>query len=106
MVKQAFPKITEEGLEELRSRIGIKREELFARNNTEASYDNIRRFAEGIGDDNSLWIDGEYAGETRRGGIIAPPSFVRTFGIARPEKLPANRNPPLTTVVFSVKRAQ
>lgn len=88
MVKQAFPKITEEGIAELRSRIGVKREQLFARNNTEASYDNIRRFAEGIGDDNPLWIDGEYARETRWGGIIAPPSFVRTFGIARPEKLP------------------
>ena len=86
MVKQSFPKFTEAGIAELRSRIGVERE-LRDGHNTEASLDNIRRFAHGIGDDNPLWLDREYAKDTRWGDIIAPPCFVRSFGIARPEKL-------------------
>ena len=35
----------------------------------------IRRFAEAIGDLNPLWVDEEYAGKTRHGGIVAPPTF-------------------------------
>jgi acyl dehydratase len=39
----------------------------------------IRKFADAIGDPNPLYRDEEYAKQTRYGGIIAPPTFSRTF---------------------------
>jgi acyl dehydratase len=42
----------------------------------EASTDTIRHYAYGIGDDNPLWVDQDYARSTRHGGRIAPPTFV------------------------------
>jgi len=42
----------------------------------EITKSTIRRFAYGIGDDNPLWIDEEYAKKTKYGSIIAPPIIV------------------------------
>ena len=42
----------------------------------EATRDNIRHYAHGIGDDNPLWCDPDYAAKTRYGGIVALPSFL------------------------------
>ena len=42
----------------------------------EATRDNIRHYAHGIGDDNPLWCDPDYASRTRYGTVVAPPSFV------------------------------
>jgi acyl dehydratase len=42
----------------------------------EATADAIRRFAEGLGDDNPIWRDPEYAAASPHGGIIAPPAFL------------------------------
>lgn len=42
----------------------------------EASRDAIRHFAWGIGDNNPLWLDRDYAGASRWGTIIAPPCFL------------------------------
>ena len=42
----------------------------------EASLDNIRRAADGIGDYNPLWRDEAYAAQSRFGGVTAMPSFV------------------------------
>ena len=39
----------------------------------------IRRFAEAIGDPNPLYVDEEYARQTRWGGIVAPPTFLCTL---------------------------
>ena len=47
--------------------------------NYEASRDVIRHYAWGIGDDNPLFHDPQYAASTQWGGIIAPPTFF--FGI-------------------------
>ena len=67
-------KITPEGVEQLRSRIGLDlRVKQF---NTEANQWNIRRFVETIGDDNPLWTAPTYARETRYGCTIAPPTFL------------------------------
>ena len=44
--------------------------------NHEASRDAIRHYAWGIGDDNPLYCDPDYAARTRWGGIIAPPTFL------------------------------
>lgn len=43
--------------------------------NYEATRDTIRHYAWGIGDDNPLWSNPDYAADTRWGGIIAPPTF-------------------------------
>jgi acyl dehydratase len=71
-----FPKITEEGLAELRERIGEPIEDTLEPWCHEATRDNIRHYAHGIGDDNPLWCDQKYAAKSRFGGIVAPPSFL------------------------------
>ena len=71
-----FPKITDRGLEDLADRKGVK----IAREPEpwcmEATRDNIRHYAHGVGDDNPLWCDPAYAADTRHGGIVALPSFI------------------------------
>ncbi len=71
-----FPKITEQGLDDLRRRIGVKITNTLEPWCHEATRDAIRHYAHGIGDDNPLWCDPDYAAGTRWGGVIAPPSFL------------------------------
>ena len=71
-----FPTITDKGLESLRRRIGVRIESDLEPWCYEATRDNIRHYAHGIGDDNPLWCDPGYASQTRHGGLIAPPSFL------------------------------
>ncbi len=74
--RQLFPKITEEGLAQLRERIGQPIENTLEPWCHEATRDNIRHYAHGIGDDNPLWCDPGYAAKTKHGGIVACPSFL------------------------------
>ena len=39
----------------------------------------VRKFAEAIGDPNPLYVDEAAAKKSRYGGLIAPPTFPRTF---------------------------
>jgi acyl dehydratase len=39
----------------------------------------VRRFAEAIGDPNPLWMDEVAARKSAYGGLIAPPTFLRSF---------------------------
>lgn len=71
-----FPKITEEALDALRRRIGVPITDTLEPWCHEATRDNIRHYAHGIGDDNPLWCDPDYAATTRYSGIVAPPSFL------------------------------
>ena len=73
-----FPKITEEGLDDLRKRIGVKIENTVEPWNYEATRDAIRHYAHGIGDDNPLWCEPEYAEQTKYGTLVALPSFLFT----------------------------
>jgi acyl dehydratase len=73
-----FPKITEKGLEELSKRIGVEVGATAEPWCYEATRDHIRHYAHGIGDDNPLWCDPDYAAQTRHDGIIALPSFLFT----------------------------
>ncbi len=75
-IERSFPKITESGLDDLKKRIGVKIENTLEPWCHEATRDNIRHYAHGIGDDNPLWCDPEYAAKTKYGGIIALPSFL------------------------------
>ena len=46
---------------------------------------HIRRFAEAIGDSNPLFTDEAKARESKFGGIVAPPTFLRSCSSAWPE---------------------
>ncbi len=74
--EREFPKITDQGRDDLRRRIGVKIGDMAEPWCYEATRDNIRHYAHGIGDDNPLWCDPEYAAGTQHGGIIALPSFL------------------------------
>ena len=69
-------KFTDEMLANMRGLIGTELRSESGVNNEYASRMAILRFGEGIGDDNPLWTDAEYAATTGFGGIIAPPSFI------------------------------
>lgn len=71
-----FPKITDQGLADLRSRVGRPIEDTVEPWCYEATRDNIRHYAHGIGDDNPLWCDPAYAAGTKYGGLVALPSFL------------------------------
>ena len=75
-IDRQFAQITESGLDLLRERIGTRIENSLEPWCHEATRDNIRHYAHGIGDDNPLWCDPDYAANTKYGGIIALPSFL------------------------------
>src|SRR3977135_932154 len=74
--QQLFPKITPQGLADLRRRIGVPITDTLEPWCHEATRDNIRHYAHGIGDDNPLWCDPAYAAKTKYGALVAPPSFL------------------------------
>ena len=65
--------------QEMRDAIGVESEAI--------TYDvekgAARKFAEAIGDDNPLYIDEEAARKIRYGGLIAPPTFMRSMSAGR-----------------------
>ena len=69
-----FPKITDRDLEDLQKRIGVRIENMPEPWCCEATRDNIRHYAHGIGDDNPLWCDPAYAEKTKHGSLVALPS--------------------------------
>jgi acyl dehydratase len=75
-IQREFVGITDAALNDLRKRIGVKIGRTLEPWCYEATRDNIRHYAHGIGDDNPLWCDPEYARSTPHGEIIAPPSFI------------------------------
>src|SRR6266851_2056316 len=77
--RQRFSVIGEKSLFELRQLIGVPIEDSLEPWCYEASRDNIRHWAHGIGDDNPLWSDPNYAAGTSYGRVLAPPSFIFTL---------------------------
>ncbi len=76
MATARCPKISESALEALRERVGVRIGDSLEPWCYEATRDNIRHYAHGVGDDNPLWCEPEYAGQTEHGGLLALPSFV------------------------------
>ena len=74
--KEHFPTINDKDLDALRERIGVKITSTVEPWVTELNFDAIRHWAWGIGDNNPLWLQPDYAAQTRYGGIIAPPSIL------------------------------
>ncbi len=68
-------KITDEAVARAKARLG-EVTPITGAFNSEATVDTIRHFAEGIGDDNPLWLEPEYGAKTQYGTILAPPSFL------------------------------
>ena len=79
--EERYAKITDQALENLRSLIGVPIADTVEPWCYEATRDNIRHYAHGIGDANPLWCDPAYAEGTKYGTLIAPPSFV--FALSR-----------------------
>ena len=75
-VDRQFVGITDEALKSLRARIGVRITDTVEPWCYEATRDNIRHYAHGIGDDNPLWCDPAYAAKGPHGEIVAPPSFL------------------------------
>jgi acyl dehydratase len=71
-----FATISDDAVDNLRRLIGVPIAESDEPWCCEATRDNIRHYAHGIGDDNPLWCDPDYAAGTVHGTVIAPPSFV------------------------------
>jgi acyl dehydratase len=69
-------KFTDEMLSDMRARIGLELRTDGCVNNEDATRLAILRFCEGIGDDNPLWIDPDYAATSSHKKMIAPPSFI------------------------------
>ena len=79
--EERYAKITDQALESLRRLIGVPIIDTVEPWCYEATRDNIRHYAHGIGDDNPLWCDPDYAAGTSYGDVIAPPSFA--FALSR-----------------------
>ncbi|MCP3913878.1 MAG: acyl dehydratase [Actinomycetia bacterium] len=74
--ERRFAVITDDALDSLRRLIDVPIVDTVEPWCYEATRDNIRHYAHGIGDDNPLWCDPQYAAAGPYGTIIAPPSFV------------------------------
>lgn len=74
--QESFPVITDEMVADMRARIGDPMPDHFEPWITEVTRDAIRHYAHGIGDDNPLWCDPDYARGTKFGDVIAPPSIL------------------------------
>jgi acyl dehydratase len=68
------PDLDEDGIKEVEQLVGqpIRVE----RYNREAGLDVIRHYSHGIGDDNPLYCDPEYAASSPFGTVVAPPTFL------------------------------
>jgi acyl dehydratase len=72
-----FGKITDDGIERLKARIGVERKgsTMHRRGPLHLTRNTIKRFALGSGDDNPLYLNREYARTSRYGTLIGPPSI-------------------------------
>lgn len=78
---QRFSLITEHALDALRAMIGVKITDTVEPWCYEVTRDNIRHYAHGIGDDNPLWCEPDYAEKSTHQTLLAPPSFL--FALSR-----------------------
>jgi acyl dehydratase len=72
----ATGKFTDEMLDDMRALIGVELRTEASINNEHATRLSILRFCEGIGDDNPLWCNADYAANARFGTLVAPPSYI------------------------------
>jgi acyl dehydratase len=75
-VRQRFSVITDQSLDQLRKLINVPIEDTVEPWCYEATRDNIRHWSHGLGDDNPLWCDPDYAAKSPYRRLVAPPSFI------------------------------
>lgn len=80
-------RITDEGIERFRARIGVAVPEP-PPYNLEAHADTIRHFAQAYGDDNPLYCDPAHAATTRWGAVIGSPFYLMTMGESAATEIP------------------
>ena len=68
--------ITDEGIAEAETLVNVLLRRDRMRWIETATRDAIRHFAWGIGDNNPLWLDTQYAAQSPYGGIVAPPCIL------------------------------
>lgn len=66
----------------------------------EACRDNIKNFAEAVGDNNPLWINEEHAKKSRFGAITAPPTFLYNVHHGSTPALTAPGMPPVMNLAL------
>lgn len=68
--------LTDAVIDQLKSNVEKSKEIPLKRQwHSETSLDAIRHWAWGIGDNNPLWSEPDYAANTKHGAVLAPPSF-------------------------------
>ncbi|MCX5374852.1 MaoC family dehydratase N-terminal domain-containing protein, partial [Streptomyces sp. NBC_00103] len=77
---ERFGVLTDEAVERSRRRLGVPQPQRNPPHNYEVTWDGVRHFAYGYGDDNPLYCDPDYAAGTRWGSLVAPPAFLYTMG--------------------------
>lgn len=73
-------RLTDEDIERARLLLGVDVASKLSEHITTATYDSIRNFAYGVGDDNPLYCDENYGLGTRWGSQIAPNSMALIIG--------------------------
>jgi len=82
--RHMMEKITPEKVARMEQRVGIPAKHRLAPFNRVAHEDTIRHFANGLGDDNPLFCEPDYAAKTKWGGVVAPICYLNTMGEADP----------------------
>ena len=77
---ETFGVLTDDAFARSRLRLGVPRPQQNKPHNYEVTWDGVRHFAYGYGDDNPLYCDPDYAAGTRWGRLVAPPTFLYTMG--------------------------
>lgn len=72
----ATARFSDDMLDEMRALVGTELRTAQSVNNEYATRLAILRFTEGIGDDNPLWVDADYAATSPHRCLVAPPSFI------------------------------
>lgn len=87
-------RITPEKVAEAKARIGMVsfKRLPWGPFNREAHPDTIRHYAFGIGDNNPLWCEPDYAAKSRWGSVIGPPLYLQT--VAFEESAPESQRVP------------
>ena len=94
-------KSVEQIYEEAKELIGVETETILGRYPVE--YEPIRRYCHMVDDANPLFLDPDYAKNTKYGGVICPPFMVQNFGLFDP--WPPKEKPSLPSIPALGRRA-